>query len=439
MGGEPVGEVGRDADAVPVARRGRNINAWTVFWLIIYIVLVIKLVTIQEYDNSFFFAAYSILVSAYILTRFAVGSLHVHDESFFPGTYQPTVTFGVPSMNEGEHIRETIMRIAQVDYPKHLFNIKVVDDGSSDNTYEEMLEAKRLAAQLGVDVQVTQWKVNRGKREGMAECVRQSTHEIIVFIDSDSFVAEDITTHLTKYFIDERVAAVTGHAYVANPDENVITKMQTVRYFVAFKAYKGAESLFGAVSCCSGCCSAYRREHLNEIMDEWLNQKFLGVQCTYGDDRSLTNFLLRRGFKTVYSPDAIAKTIVPSTMRAFMKQQLRWKKSWVRESLIASTFIWRRNPFVSISFLIGVALPLLAPIVVFRALIWFPLQHDTVPYFYVFGLVLMALLYGLYYKIYTQDRNWVYGSVFAVFYTLVLIWQLPWAILTLRDARWGTR
>lgn len=331
------------------------------------------------------------------------------------------------------------MRIAQSDYPKEKFNIIAINDGSDDDTLSEMLAAKKEAARIGVRVVVVDWKQNKGKREGMAECIRLSDKDVLVFIDSDSFVEKNTAKELVKYFIHSEVAAVAGHAYVTNADTNFLTKMQDVRYYVAFKAYKSAEALFGTVTCCSGCCSAYRRSHLMEVLDPWLRQSFLGITCTYGDDRSLTNFLLKKGYKTMFAPDAIAYTAVPDSFKKFLKQQLRWKKSWVRESMLAGLFIWKRNPIMVASFYLSVILPLLAPIIVFRALIWYPTATGLAPWFYVIGLALMAVVYGLYYYIYTGDKKWVYGVVFAAFYTVVLIWQLPWAILNLRDARWGTR
>ena len=122
-----------------------------------------------------------------------------------------------------------------------------------------------------------------------------------------------------------------------------------------------------------------------------------------------------------------------------MKQQLRWKKSWTRECLIASTFIWKRNLIMSISFYLNVLLTLLAPVIFVRALIWYPITAHKTPFYYLFGLILMAIVYGLYYRIHIKDNRWLYGVLFATFYTLILIWQLPWAIINLRDARWGTR
>jgi hyaluronan synthase len=149
--------------------------------------------------------------------------------------------------------------------------------------------------------------------------------------------------------------------------------------------------------------------------------------------------LLKNDYKTLFTNHAIAHTFVPESIPIFMRQQLRWKKSWVRESLIASKFMWKKHPLMSTSFYMGIILTFFAPIAVLRAVLWYPYTTGEFPIFYIMGLMLMAAIYGIYYNIFMRDRYWVYGIVFALFYTLVLIWQLPYAILTIRDSRWGTR
>src|SRR3989338_3218990 len=419
--------------------RGQHVNSWIIFFVLIYVVLALKVFTMEELDGNWFFGMYSVLVSLYLLSRFVLSYFYEPPTIKFDEGYEPTVSFGVPAKNEGENIRETILRIARSDYPKDKFDIIAVNDGSDDNTLQEMRAAKRIAAKEGIDVKVIDWKKNKGKRYGMAECVIQSDRDIIIFIDSDSFVEKDTTRQFVKYFIDGRIAAVAGHAYVANAEQNILTKMQAIRYYISFTVNKAAEALFGSVTCCSGCCSAYRRVYITRILDPWLHQRFLGVECTYGDDRSLTNFLLYKGYNCIFAPDAIAHTFVPDTLNKFLKQQLRWKKSWVRESLLACTFMWKRNPIMSVSFYLGVALPLLSPIVAALALLWMPLIRGRTPLFYIFGLGLMMLVSGIYYYARTGDRKWFYGVFSSTFYAILLVWQLPYAILNLRDSRWGTR
>lgn len=418
---------------------GKVLLASGVFYTLIFIVLVLKIMTLKWILGDFYFFAYSIAVSFYLLSRFAISYFYRPNEAKFNDAFEPTVSFAVPSKNEGEHIRETILRMVESDYPKDKFDIIAVNDGSTDNTLEEMEIAKQIAAARGVNVVVIDWKINQGKREGMAECVRKSEKDIVLFVDSDSFIKPDALRSIVKYFSIPTVGAVAGQAFVANAESNYLTIMQSVRYFVAFKAFKSAEALFGSVTCCSGCLAAYRRKAILPLIPDFTNQYFLGVKCTYGDDRSLTNRLLKNGYDAIFAPDSVAYTFVPDDLKQYIRQQLRWKKSWLRESFMASKFMWKKNILMSISFYLGFLLPIFAPLILIRAFFWYPIVFGLMPIYYLSGLLIMSLIYGLYYYRHTGDHNWLYGTLVTTACTLLLFWQLPYALFKIRDSKWGTR
>jgi hyaluronan synthase len=275
----------------------------------------------------------------------------------------------------------------------------------------------------------------------MAAGIRATDADIIAFVDSDSVLEPEAMTILVQGFHDERVGAICGHADVLNLHDTWLTKMQAVRYFVAFKVVKAAESLFGCVTCCSGCFSAYRREAVLPHLEWWEHQTFLGCESTFGDDRSLTNCVLR-DWKVRYESRAVSHTIVPDTFRSFMTQQVRWKRSWTRESLILGSFMWRKHPAAAAAAYVGMILPLVAPIVAVRAVFWSPVvQGAPLPVIYLTGVYTMAVAYGLYY-VARQPRYsgiWIYGIVFCFFYLVFMLWQTYYAILTARTSSWGTR
>ena len=159
-------------------------------------------------------------------------------------------------------------------------------------------------------------------------------------------------------FADDRVGAIvrTRRGAELSRSSTWLTKMQAVRYFVAFKVCKAAESIFSAVTCCSGCFSAYRRTAILPPPRVVGDQTFLGRPSTFGDDRSLTNCVLH-DWKVIYHSEAVSHTIVPDGFRTFMKQQTRWKRSWTRESLLVSRFIWRKHPLASAGTYVGILLP----------------------------------------------------------------------------------
>jgi hyaluronan synthase len=175
-----------------------------------------------------------------------------------------------------------------------------------------------------------------------------------------------------------------------------------------------------------------------DILDIWLNQKFLGIEATFGDDRSLTNFMLRR-YRVLYDSEAVCSTLVPSTYRVFFRQQLRWKKSWIRETFIASKFMWKRHPLAAFFFYMGAVFPMIAPFIVINALVLPLFVFQPISFLYVYGAFLMACLYSLVYLGYFRDGIWIYGILFSFFYMIVLVWQTYYALLTVRQNHWGTR
>jgi hyaluronan synthase len=415
--------------------KSKRVTLWVIFFLIVYIIIFVKLATNRIFDSWAFFEIDGLVVTGYILSRFILAYFHTSPP--IDKNYEPTVTFVVPAKNEEDNIAETIRRFSEVEYPLEKVEVIAVNDGSTDRTYDEMLKIQEELKNK-IPIRLVNWEKNRGKRAGMAEGVKLANNDIVIFIDSDSFIASACVRHLVKYFVNPEIGAVSGHTDVFNRDTNLLTKMQAVRYFVAFNVYKAAESIFGNVTCCPGCCSAYRRSYLMVFIDAWLHQKFLGTDCTFGDDRSLTNFMLQK-YKAVYSSDAIAYTVAPDTMKKYIKQQQRWKKSWFRETFIAAGFMWRKHPVAAFFFYLYIILAISSPIVLIHALFWYPIATRTLPLIYVLGVFLMLSLQGIYYQIKTGYGTWAGGVLFMWFSTVFLIWQLPWALITIRDTRWGTR
>ncbi|HZP71922.1 MAG TPA: glycosyltransferase [Gaiellaceae bacterium] len=376
------------------------------------------------------FYTYSILVTGYVCLRFLLAPLYRPTPDV---GYRPQVSIVIPAFNEEGAIEQTIEAILASLYPPEKLDVVVVDDGSTDSTWDRMLAAQ----ERNPSVVCVRFDKNRGKRAAMAEGIRRATAEICAFVDSDSVLEPDALARIVADFGDPRVGAVVGHADVLNKTSNWLTRMQQVRYYVAFRVIKGSESLFGAVTCASGCFSAYRRDALLAILDKFENQHFLGRQSTFGDDRALTNYVLRN-WRVMYQSRAISHTIVPEHLRQFGRQQLRWKKSWLRESIHVSRFIWRKHPLAAAMTYAGVLFPWVAPAVLVHSLYFRALGNGS-PLFYLMGAYVMAVLYSLYYAVVRKSPLWWHGVTFVAIYMAFLVWQTYYALLTIRNTSWGTR
>lgn len=376
--------------------------------------------------------AYSMLAGFYVISRILLSMLYRNPRD---AGILKSISIVLPVKNEEANIEEVIRRCFQARYPSGLLELIVIDDGSTDKTWEVL---QRVAPQYP-RLTIHKFDKNRGKRHAMAWGAQRAKSEILIFMDSDSMVDPEGFYRIIQPFHDERVAAVAGHTDIIIDPKHLISKIEAVRYFVSQRVIKAAESVFGAVTCCPGPFSAYRREAVLDVLPGWLNQQFLGAAATFGDDRSLTNRILQK-YRVIYHAGACCRTFAPETWRIFLKQQLRWKKSWARETLAACRHMWREHPIAALSYYASVVITLVSPLVVLRAFVWAPIAMGTLAATpYILGLMLVFLLLGAIYYYHTQSRYWYYGLVFAAIYSWIFSIQTYYAILTVRENHWGTR
>ena len=415
-------------------------------WLrmIVTSVLLLALSAYMRQESLFYFMfdvpvfTYGIIASVFLVSRF-VFSFFYHNVPVDP-EFTPGVTIVIPCFNEEEWIEKTIQCAINQDYPQEKLEVILVDDGSTDKSMERV---RRIEKQIRKEITgdrfvVIEQPYNMGKRHALAAGALHAKFDLLVFVDSDSFLEPDAVREVVQPFRDPKMGAVSGRTEVQNKWTNALTKMQAVRYYVAFRFIKAAESVFDGVTCLSGPLACYRKDLVLRYLDEWLNQKFFGYPATFGDDRSLTNYILAH-HRTGYQDAAVCSTIVPSRMRTFIRQQMRWKRSWLRETLRASSFMWKKEPFMALSFYIGFLLPVLAPLVVVRTMVVIPLELGLFPYKYLAGILVTSMLMSASYLLFKRSNLWPYGIVFCVFYLAVLLWQLPVAVLTFWKSEWGTR
>ncbi len=380
---------------------------------------------------------YTIIILIYLPVRVILYTLY---KPYEDKNYRPTVTVIVPAFNEGAFVEKSLRSLIRCTYPKDKMQIIAIDDGSKDDTFDHILKVAKKYPDL---IKAIRFEKNKGKREAMSVGVENATGEIIVFIDSDTRIKKDAIQHLIAPFEDPKIGGTTGKVRVENQNKNFLTRMLGVRYIMSFDFYRSTSSVFGAITCLSGVISAYRKEHLIEILPEWRNQVFLGRACTFGDDRSLTNHILKRDYLTVYSRNAVAYTLAPETIIKLFKMLIRWNKSFLRETLVLMQYIlkpknMRKRKMLLYEAVMTTIMPPLMMVIIISIYIRIamdPLYLLTV----ILSITLMSMLYMIFYV--KAERNWrfVYGIVYAFFFMSILIWLMPYAFLTIGRTHWGTR
>jgi hyaluronan synthase len=367
----------------------------------------------------------------------------------FPGTkirkdysYLPTVSVLMPCFNEGKTVYETIESISKSNYPSDKFEVIAQDDCSVDDSYEWMLKAQRDFTNIRVTTGRNE--VNSGKARSVCNAMALSKAEIIISIDSDCIFHPDAIRELTACFAEPRIGSVGGRVGVRNAAENAITAIQAIVYYTAFQLYKIPENWTRSVCCISGCLFAIRRELLQEIEPTIRARNWFGVPVNQGEDRFLTHQTLLRGYGTYIDNDSICWTTVPNTVSVLFKQQLRWRRSIVRDFFFTlktlPQHVWKLHPNTVLTLVLTPLGALIGFLVVITALSSDPLAWaGPVPLITALGVgaVLTWVI-----KKYSAREAIAHPLAFGAYVGWTVVSSLfltPLALCTMDSADWGTR
>lgn len=353
----------------------------------------------------------------------------------------PFVTVIMPALNEEELIKKAIDSIFASNYPQNKIEVICINDGSTDLTLFNMRQAKK---KYGGRLKLVNFKQNLGKRKAIYVGLKKSRGEVIVTVDTDSKIGRSAIRNVVIPLVkDKATGAVAGRVAVLNERENFLTRMLSIRYSISFNFGRAYQSIYGAVFCCPGALTAYRKEVLKKFVHEWVNQHFLNTPCTYGEDRGLTTRILKAGYMTRFQSNAIVYTKVPSTFTQMNKMYLRWTRSYLRESIIFAGFMFskyrKKNkvlPVVDFFFL-----NFLHPFHIFSLgiMAYSFFVHPAFILRHLAFVVVVSFFLSLYYLRTNRSFTFLYGIPYAVITAFCLWWIVPYAALTMKNQSWLTR
>ncbi len=383
--------------------------------------------------------AFAILVLIVFVNRYIVGTIlllehHAAELEQDPAEW-PSVSIIVPVFNEGEHIRETAFSLASIDYPAEKLSVLFVDDCSTDDTPQHLLFATRVFPHM----QMVRNSFNIGKRLGIREAVAGLDSELILSVDSDVVVERDALKHLVRHLLATRTDAVGGCVYVSNGEENWLTRMQSVKYWIGYNFLKNVENRFEQVLCLSGCLTLYRRSALLSVDQELVDRRFLGDEVKYGEDRFLTRKLVEAGYKTRITFKARCYTKAPAAFQAYVNQQLRWRRSNLVDFFSSFSALDRLHPVIFVHYSAVALVQLFYPIfLISEFLCWGFFRSMLI---HAFTMIVFAVLYECHKRelpIFAQVSGIWFASMTVVL-PVLYITMTPLALATLATTAWETR
>ncbi len=345
--------------------------------------------------------------------------------------FYPWISIVIPVYNEPrEQLAPCLRSNCLADYPRK--EVIVVDDGSSIETVAHIRE---LQKELGF--RLIEFQKNKGKRDAMYAGFMAAEHDILITMDSDTIVPNGKSFFdLVQPLSDPMVGASSGMVLVKNKDDNLLTRIMDARYWIAFQLEKAAQNPYSCVTCCPGPFSAYRKKYVLEYLEEWVNQFFLGVRCTYGDDRGLTTMMLRK-YDVKYTSEAVAYTFSPTNLSQFARQQIRWKKSFIRESFFLKSILLKKSFFMSVEYVLFWMVFISGYMAKFLAIALILINPEK---FWPYLLMIATVSFFHYaYAFTTSIRKLGFGVLYGFLYEFFVAWLFLPALFNLRDQKWGTR
>lgn len=235
-----------------------------VFWVFVFILLYIY---------------FGYLLLLYFISLFYRRSGVIMDES-----YEPIVSMIIAAYNEEAIIGQKIENSLKLDYPEDKLEIIVFSDSSTDRTDEI------VKSYVNKGIKFLRIEGRKGKTYCKNEAVKAATGEIVVFSDANSMYEPEAIRNLVRHFKDPLVGCVSGELRYINGEGTVVGESIYWRYE---QIIKRLESAIGSLTSANGAIYAMRK-NLYEI------------PTTVIDDFASSLITIKKGFKVLYEPKAIA-------------------------------------------------------------------------------------------------------------------------------------
>jgi biofilm PGA synthesis N-glycosyltransferase PgaC len=339
----------------------------------------------------------------------------------------PPITILIAAYNEEAVIPDTFASIAKQNYPG-LLEVILIDDGSKDQTHAVCHQLTSTYPWLRCIKQET----NQGKSEALNRALTLASHELIITLDADSYLYKDALVRIVERFHSDpaNTCAVAGTIMVRNSRQNWITQSQEWDYFQGIATVKRVQSLNQGTLVAQGAFSLYKKSVVLELG---------GWPKTVGEDIVLTWAMLEKDYRVGYCEDAITFTIVPSTVKGFVRQRQRWARGMIEafkyhpkillKKRLSSFFIWwdLLFPAMDVAFTFGFLPGLVLAMFGYYWIVG-PMTLILLP----MALIMNSVMYGIEEKMFAEQHLRVRRNTLGFF-----LYMLPYSCLLQPAAVWG--
>lgn len=240
----------------------------------------------------------------------------------------PAVTIIVPCWNEENTIDATVTSLESLDYPKDKLTFFLIDDGSTDSTWQKMQQYSNHQ-----HIKIFH-KSNGGKHTAMNMGIELATSEFVGCLDADSFVDPQALKRIMTYFASDHSTMAVVPSIVVHTPKTLIQKIQKVEYIWGVYMKKML-ALVNGIHVTPGPFSIYRREIFSKIG--------LFKKAHNTEDMEIAYRMQKHHMKIEHCNDAFVFTVTPDTVKKLYKQRLRWIYGFIKNTIDYRSMLFSKN------------------------------------------------------------------------------------------------
>jgi cellulose synthase/poly-beta-1,6-N-acetylglucosamine synthase-like glycosyltransferase len=212
--------------------------------------------------------------------------------------FEPSITVLVPAFNEEKFIYSKLENLRDVDYPKSKMDIVLIDDASSDATVSHAESFIKLNPAM--KIRILRQPIRQGKANGLNLALKDSSNNLIVVTDADTFWPADILSKSLPYMSDETIGAISGIAQARNITKNWVTSAEK-NYLNMMSYWRLGESKVSSTIRFEGCFCVFRKSAFTEFDSK-----------SGADDSGTALAVIQNGYRAILVPEAKMEADMPS-------------------------------------------------------------------------------------------------------------------------------
>lgn len=247
----------------------------------------------------------------------------------------PFVSIQVPVYNEKYVIEGLLASLATLDYPKHLFEIQVLDDSTDETSF---IIDRRAAVMIeeGITISVVRRQDRQGYKAGaLQHGLPLCKGEFIAIFDADFRPPQNFLLSLLPHFSNSKVGLAQARWGHINREQNFLTRIQTYLLDMHFTVEQEGRYNAGYFINFCGTAGIWRKQCIVDA-GGWDGS-------VLSEDLDLSYRAQLKGWKIIYDKDVVAPAQLPAMVEAFKIQQFRWTKGIAQIARKTLHQVWNRH------------------------------------------------------------------------------------------------